>query len=516
MSNRWRLKLRIKRRWFHLWRTSLMMIACAILYYSPYIVASWGWADTQAVLDRLHNLYGIDLYALFFFIPVVYMARAKGVIGASMTALVTMLILFPYAIFTTPYPETLFKPAAFVIILSAVGSVVAMLQRSDEQRQRNLSQLTCLYEVGKAVYESRSVEEFVRSVTEIIPNNIRFGGDIKVRILVREQEFKTPGFENSPDTLKEDLTAGDEVLGSIEIYSTDGSSFLEKNGGLLKTLAGRVGGAIREIELQLSLEEHFTLMEDMVEERTRDLESAQEKLIRSERLAAVGELASGVGHELRNPLNVIKNCAYLLNMNMDGKADDETVNTLKLLDRQVDIANRIITDLLDFTRVSPPSLNKVDLNTLVKESASWVTVPKNSSVKTGLDSSSPKVYVDAEQVGRAFANVISNAFQAMNGGGELIINTGVNGSHAWASFQDTGCGIPEEHLGRIFEPLFTTKPKGIGLGLAITKRLIEQNHGVIEVKSQVAKGTTFTLKLPLYNNKEAGNNERASQRAGCR
>jgi signal transduction histidine kinase len=237
--------------------------------------------------------------------------------------------------------------------------------------------------------------------------------------------------------------------------------------------------------------------EDKVENSTRDLEQVQEKLIRAERLAVVGELASGVGHELRNPLNVIRNCAYLLNMSLADKGDEEALNTLKVLDKQVDIANKIVTDLLDFTRIRPPSLIKVELNYLVKESLSWVTVPKNITITTHLNSHSLQVKTDAEQISRVFTNIISTAIQAMNGKGELKIETGVEDSVAWTRFTDTGCGIPEENLEKIFEPLFTTKPKGIGLGLAISKRLVEQNQGKIEVASQTGKGTTFTVKLPL-------------------
>jgi signal transduction histidine kinase len=132
-----------------------------------------------------------------------------------------------------------------------------------------------------------------------------------------------------------------------------------------------------------------------------------------------------------------------------------------------------------------------------------VVVPAKVKVEADLDGISPSIYADSEQVGRAFANIISNAVQAMNGGGELKISTGTNGTAAWARFEDNGCGISGENQEKIFEPLFTTKPKGIGLGLAITKRLVEQNHGKIQVASQVGQGTTFTINLPLPKERKA-------------
>jgi signal transduction histidine kinase len=238
--------------------------------------------------------------------------------------------------------------------------------------------------------------------------------------------------------------------------------------------------------------------EEAVERRTRDMEQVHEKLIRNERLAAVGELASGVGHELRNPLNVIRNCAYLLKLPLIEENDAETVNTLALLDKQIDIANKIVTDLLDFTRITPPSPVRVELKTLINESLSWITVPQQITVRVHTNGNSRPVWTDPEQVSRVFANIIANAIQAMNvGGGELNIETGEDGDFIWVKFRDTGGGIPADCMEKIFEPLFTTKPKGIGLGLAISKRLVEQNGGKIEVASQPGQGATFTVKLPL-------------------
>jgi signal transduction histidine kinase len=298
--------------------------------------------------------------------------------------------------------------------------------------------------------------------------------------------------------ITENLVVGGETTGLVEIYSSRDNPYLKKRNHLTKTLVERIGGAIRQLELEQSLQGYYEQLEDEVESRTKDLEQVQEKLIRSERLAAVGELASGVGHELRNPLNVIRNCAYLLNMAVTDKGDEEAANTLKVLDKQIDIANKIVTDLLDFTRITPPSPDRVDLNHLINESLSWLTVPEHVTVKANFNGHPMQVRTDAEQISRAFTNIISNAIQAMTGkDGKLDIDTGTEDSFIWIKFQDNGCGIPKENVEKIFEPLFTTKPKGIGLGLAITKRLIEQNGGKIEVASQVGQGTTFTVKLPL-------------------
>jgi signal transduction histidine kinase len=481
----------------HLRYIVAIAVVCSVIYYLPFIAGSAGWTSMANSMYGLHDFYGIDFLGLVFFAPVVYAAYVLGVIPAVLAALIAMLILLPHAILIDTYPNALFKPTAFVIILSAVGAVVAMLQKSEQQHRQRMKEMKCLYDIGKATEESRSIDEFLSKVVTLVPQAMQYPEETKVRITFHDQVFKSPGFQKSFSKITENLFVGGETPGMVEIYSTRNNPYLKKKNHLTKTLVERIGGAIRQLELEQSLRVYYEQLENEFENRTKDLEQVQEKLIRSERLAAVGELASGVGHELRNPLNVIRNCAYLLNMPLTEKEDEEALNTLKVLDKQIDIANKIVTDLLDFTRIKPPSQVRVDVGNLVNESLSWVTVPGDISIRTNINGNALPVKTDAEQICRVFTNIISNAIQAMNGKGELNIETGVEDGFVQIQFKDNGCGIPEENIEKIFEPLFTTKPKGIGLGLAITKRLVEQNGGKIEVASQKGKGTMFTVKLPL-------------------
>jgi signal transduction histidine kinase len=478
------------------------MVLCSVIYYSPVISGALGLSSLQQNLNNFHNIYGIDILGLAFFGPVVYAAYVLGVIPAILSALIAMLLLLPYAILIDTYPNALFKPAAFVIILGAVGAVVAMLQKSEQQHRQRMKEMKCLYDIGKAAEESDSEDELISKIVALIPQAMQNPEETFVRVTFRDQVFKSPDFQKFSSKIAENLVVGGETLGIVEIYSNRDNPYLKKRNHLTKTLVERIGGAIRQLELEKSLQGYYEQLENEVELRTKDLEQVQEKLIRSERLAAVGELASGVGHELRNPLNVIRNCAYLLNMALADKHDEEAANTLKVLDKQIDVANKIVTDLLDFTRIKPPSQSKVDLNILVKESLSYITVPEHVMVKANLNGHSPQIITDGEQICRVFANIISNAIQAMSGPGaakpgELVIDIGSDEGCAWIKFKDSGCGISEENMNKIFEPLFTTKPKGIGLGLAISKRLVEQNGGKIEVASRVGEGATFTVKLPL-------------------
>jgi signal transduction histidine kinase len=486
----------------HLRYIIAIMVLCSLIYYLPVFSNLLGWESLYNSLNGLHDFYGIDFLGLIFFAPVVYTAYALGVIPAIMAALVAMLILLPHAILYDNYPNALFKPTAFVIILSAVGAVVAMLQKSEAQHRQRMKEMKCLYDVGKATEESHSIDEFLAKVVTLIPDAMQSPEEASVRITVHDREYKSPGFQKFISKITENLVISGETVGLVEIYSTRDNPYLKKRNHLTKTLVERIGGAIRQLELEQSLRHYYGQLEEEVDSRTKDLEQVQQKLIRSERLAAVGELASGVGHELRNPLNVIRNCAYLLKMSFAEKDDQEAVNTLNVLDKQIDIANKIVTDLLDFTRITPPSQVKVDIKNIINESLSWIEVPPQVTVKTNLNGYSQAVRTDPEQIGRVFANLISNAIQAMSGPaadktGELDIDTAEENGFLVINFRDTGCGIKEENLDKIFEPLFTTKPKGIGLGLAISRRLVEQNGGRIEVASRLGKGTTFTVKLPI-------------------
>lgn len=245
------------------------------------------------------------------------------------------------------------------------------------------------------------------------------------------------------------------------------------------------------------LEETQERLEEMVEERTKELREAQERLVRQERLAVLGELAGGVGHELRNPLGAIKNAAYFLNMALQ-EPEPEVKETLEILEKEVATSERIISSLLDFARPKPPIRRKVDVNAVVQEALSRASVPEDVEVFTQLDEALPTILADAEQLAQIFTNIVLNAIQSMPEGGQLTVKSEVP-DPGWVavSFSDTGVGIPEKSLGKLFEPLFTTKAKGIGLGLAVSRALVESHQGNIDVQSEVGKGSTFTVRLPM-------------------
>jgi signal transduction histidine kinase len=232
-----------------------------------------------------------------------------------------------------------------------------------------------------------------------------------------------------------------------------------------------------------------------------NLKRASDELVRSEKFASIGQLASAIAHEIRNPLGVIKNSAYFLNLMLKDVADEKVVKHLKILDKKVNSANLIISDLLDFARKKPPTLDRADLNETVSDTLSCITVPENVKVEIKLGEI-PKMLLDKEQVQRVCQNLISNAVQAMPEGGKLTIETKEQGDSAKLIVRDTGVGIPKENVPKLYMPLFSTKAKGIGLGLVICKQIVEGHDGNITVESRVGEGSTFTVTLPIRMEKE--------------
>lgn len=275
-----------------------------------------------------------------------------------------------------------------------------------------------------------------------------------------------------------------------------------------------------------NLKNYSEKLEDMVEERTKALQAAQERLTRQEKLAVLGQLAGGVGHELRNPLGVISNAVYLLQMVL-AEADETVKEYLALIASRVGEVDKIVTDLLDLSRTRPAKRQQTTLLTLVAETLQRYPPPDQVTVSTTIAPNLPAVFVDAQQIGQVLGNLVSNAYQSMPEGGELaiaaqLVSRGAEEQGSAASLTgessisplhprppaplhnyvvltvaDTGHGMSPETLEKIFEPLFTTKAKGIGLGLAVSRSLVEVNGGAIEARSVEGQGSAFTISLPL-------------------
>lgn len=227
-----------------------------------------------------------------------------------------------------------------------------------------------------------------------------------------------------------------------------------------------------------------------------DLGELQERIKRQERLAVLGELAGSIGHEIRNPLGAMKSSIFFLQRRREKTIDAKAEEHLERIDRQIRRADRIITELLDYARNPVTSPRSIDLGDVLDEVVASVEIPPAVRVERRDRNGCPRVLADPDQVGRIFENLVRNALQAMPDGGELRIACDAQDAEVVVSVADTGIGIPAENLLKIFEPLVTTKAKGIGLGLPVSQRYAELNGGRIECDSELGRGSLFRLILP--------------------
>ncbi len=267
----------------------------------------------------------------------------------------------------------------------------------------------------------------------------------------------------------------------------------------LGVLAAAFNIMLSQIEAQSKeLERANANLEESVQARTSELKDAQEKLLRTQKLALIGELAGSIAHELRTPLGVLKNSAYYLRMRLSDMIDDKKImRHIDMIEDEIASSDRIITDVLTFARVKQPEFSEEDMNDIVQEALGKVFCPDNVKLKLDLKKDLPKIYVDRNQMVQVLCNLIVNAIESMPEGGDLKISSDKISHFVRVKVSDAGTGISEENIEKIFEPIFSTKVKGTGLGLSTCKTLVSLHNGNIEVKSTVGKGSTFTLKLPL-------------------
>jgi PAS domain S-box-containing protein len=222
----------------------------------------------------------------------------------------------------------------------------------------------------------------------------------------------------------------------------------------------------------------------------------EEKLVKAERFASIGELAGQIGHDLRNPLTGIKSGVYFLKMKGDKLTEADSKKMLEIIDNAVEDSNRIISSLIDYASDLHLEVSMCTPKSLLSGALLKVQIPNRIEVLDHL-LDEPEFFADAGKIKNVFARIIVNAVEAMPKKGILEIRSIPKGSNVEITFADSGVGISSDILAKIFSPLTTTKAKGMGLGLAICKRIVDAHGGKIAVESTVGKGTTFAITLPI-------------------
>jgi two-component system NtrC family sensor kinase len=262
-------------------------------------------------------------------------------------------------------------------------------------------------------------------------------------------------------------------------------------------------------QMRTALQRHLASLEDekrLLEDANQRLRETQEQLIQSERLAAVGKLASRVAHEVNNPLAIIKTAIRIAGNQSQG--DTAVKKTLQEIEEEIGRIARIIRGLLDLSRPRPTD-EIIQVNTVIQSLESLLEQnlrEKQIALTVALDPALPCVCLSADQLKQVILNLVRNAEDAMPGGGRLSIQTRQRDNTVELSVDDTGCGIAEEHLGHVFDPFFTTKgpEHGMGLGLCVSYGIVQAAAGSIVVESDVSRGTTFRVRLPAREAEAAG------------
>ena len=278
--------------------------------------------------------------------------------------------------------------------------------------------------------------------------------------------------------------------------------------GKLASVFNSMTDALRNSREQLRDWAHT--LEQKVESRTQELRRAQAETMRGEKLASVGLLASGVAHELNNPLTGILTFSHLLRQKMPDKSPD--AEDMDLVIRETKRCAAIIKRLLDFAREKQPEKKFTDLNQVIDDTVRIIEKPahlRDIEIAVDLDRTLPPIWIDADQIKQVIMNMLVNAQHAVEEKGNIIVSTRRSQDPrapvtepkpmVAISIVDTGCGIPEANLRRIFDPFFTSKDvgKGTGLGLSVSHGIVEAHGGLIEVESKVGEGSTFRVLLPL-------------------
>jgi len=278
------------------------------------------------------------------------------------------------------------------------------------------------------------------------------------------------------------------VVGVCVAFST--SIFVMLRIGVLSPLS-RLTRAIKEMGKSHSTPHlRSKLQTDEIELLSDAIKDAVDQ-----RLAAIEELASMVGHDLRNPLSGIRGATYYIKTKYASMMDPRGREMLKIIEDSILYSNKIVNDLLEYSRKVKLELSETDPKSLITECISLVTLSEKIHV-TNLTLDQPKLTVDVDKLKRAFTNVIQNAVDAMPEGGALIIKSRKVGDNIEFNFADTGVGMSKETLKKLWTPLFTTKAKGMGFGLPITKRFIDAQGGSISVASTIGRGTTVIVTMP--------------------
>ncbi|GAB4275455.1 MAG: hypothetical protein Kow0056_05030 [Coriobacteriia bacterium] len=453
---------------------------------------------TSPELGSLHLL-----YHRMYYVPILYGAFVFGLRGGVISGIAAALLVFP----TRASDPTGLGVADYVnefVMYVFIGGMFGWTREIEDKGRKNLAEVSRRLEKAYADLEEQTIEimtmqEFTTSVLASIPTGVL-----------------TVGPDGSITTANR---AAEAMLGMQEADMVPRSLawVLEDDGGLQAALEGVLSGTAASVVHEATLVTRYgrrthvrtsvAPMKDLNDfvlgavitmEDVSQVKALTDQLVRADRLAALGELTTGVAHEIRNPLGIIRATVQLLDEQRTGP--NKASEAVDVIMQEVDRLDAVVRALLDFGRPWKPTLVSVSLNRLVEE---VVLLTEKWAKRSGVDivanqaEGLPEVMADPHQIKQVFVNLVSNAVQAMAGGGTLTVTTSLEDAFVKVEFADTGPGMDAEVARKVFDPFFSTKADGTGLGLTIVHRIIDEHDGIIEVASEPGKGAVFTVRLPV-------------------
>lgn len=491
---------------------------------------------TQRAIDEVRNAQHILIFTLFLaFIIGLWIAvtLTKNIINPVKELIdVSRKIAAGNLGYTTKYSDS----TEFGELASSINEMSISLSESNEKAVQHMNRLAGLYKITLPFHSVSNLSEIVRGVSygvaellgveqcgvlllsegsgyfehslpaygiseeQVCSLKVRKEDILRLYISqnMRPVAFNNPGTETLPDGLMGDslnvrnvligwVRHKSELVGVIRLANKRTGEFQEESSRLLGIISNNVSVAI----------ENTKLYEDL-RAQMQELKETQEQLVQAAKLAAIGELASNVAHEINNPLTSIMGYTELIKEETDLES---IMSDIDIIAKESLRARDIVQQLLEFARRRPLEIKDIDINRLLKEVVALIGVQlKDEKIRIIEEYSDiPFIKGDPNQLKQVFLNVISNAVHAMNDSRRAItITTGKDSTNVFIEIVDTGQGISKEVLPKIFEPFFTTKrDKGTGLGLSITFKIIQSHKGRIDVKSEEGKGTRFIISLPV-------------------
>lgn len=447
------------------------------------------------------------LYRRLYYLPIIYAAFSFGMSGAVVTSVAASILFGVHAWASMGGfvghvgSENSFEIVLFNVVAVATGGLASRLKRELARSQEISEELERAY-----VHLERRAMELtqVRRYAEAIVNSVVSG----VFTLDEDGTIRTA----NPAASRILASNGEPLLGRplCELFESDGG-LCEHVARVLENGMPVAGGEVEAMAVggrRLWLASHVSRLVDAdgetlgavvtIEDQT-EVKALTEQLIRTDRLAALGELVAGIAHEIRNPLAIIKGSLQVYGDT--PSVSDEFRELSDIVDQEIDRLDKVIKALLDFGRPAPAKMEPVDVARILGET---VTLTSKYAEQQGVDlrvdiaEGLPQIVADGDQIKQVLVNLISNAVQSMPDGGEVLLSTQPDAPDM-VSFEvsDTGTGIARAELGKVFDPFHTTKEDGTGLGLTIVHRIVDEHHGRIKVDSEQGRGTSVKVSFPV-------------------